>query len=125
MFPVQITLRDEMTATASANLEKTFHIKAEKLSRYCKKILRCRIMAGIEQKHRRQGDPYTVNIILSVPGRLLTVHEKDSNPAIAIRNAFDAARKQLLHYTEKRLHHNLLQHHRHRLANKKVLQSAA
>jgi len=126
MFPIQILIREGETP-GSKKLETSLKEKAEKLERYCKKIQRCKIVVDIEQKHQRRGRPFSVHIDLHVPNKMLSATQTNTSLWAAVRDAFAASRKQLLHYAGRRHHHISLQHHRNAMLNGKgeTLQSAA
>jgi len=60
-------------------------------------------MVEAPHKHKSQGLLYNVSIDISVPGADLAVKkEANEDVYIAIRDAFDSARRQLLHYSRRR-----------------------
>lgn len=78
-------------------LDEVAHLEA-----FYERITACRVVVGKPEKHRRKGNPYQVRIYLSLPGgkevavRPSTAgHQWNQDPMVAIRNAFDAARRQL------------------------------
>jgi ribosomal subunit interface protein len=104
--PLQITFRDlESSAAIEANIRE----KAAKLEQYYDQIMSCRVMVEAPHGHHHQGRLYQVRIDLGVPdGELVVSHEhhhKDSaheDVYVAIRDAFDAMRRQLEDYARKR-----------------------
>lgn len=98
-LPLQITARDfELTES----IESVIREKADKLETFYDRILGCRVV--IETPHRRhhKGILYNVRIYLSVPGAELVVkREPDEDLYVAIRDAFDAARRQLQDYARR------------------------
>lgn len=83
----------------------------EKIERHHTSVSRCRVV--VEQSHKSQasGNLFHVGIEVSVPGDLIVV-TKDSgrNPQhedvyVAIRDAFEAAERQLAKYSAKRHPH--------------------
>jgi ribosomal subunit interface protein len=73
--------------------------KAEKLERYYDRILSCRVVLGLAARHKRQGKHFSVRVDLKVPGDELAVtREHDEDIQVALREAFDAARRQLEDY---------------------------
>jgi len=104
--PLQITFRDmESSAAVEANIRE----KAAKLEHYYDHIMSCRVMVEAPHGHHHQGRLYQVRIDLGVPdGELVVSHEhhhKDSaheDVYVAIRDAFDAMKRQLEDYSRKR-----------------------
>jgi len=73
--------------------------KAEKLERYYDRILSCRVVLELAARHKRQGKHFSVRVDLKVPGDELAVtREHDEDIQVALREAFDAARRQLEDY---------------------------
>lgn len=78
--------------------------KIEALERYCDRITACRVM--IEEPHRRHtaGNLFHIRIDLTVPGKEIVVrrdppadHARE-DVYVAVRDAFDAVRRQLEDY---------------------------
>ena len=77
--------------------------KAEKLEQFYDKIIACRVVVERPHRHKNHGALYHVSIDLSLPGAELAVkRESNEDVYIAIRDAFDVARRQLLSYNHKR-----------------------
>lgn len=94
-LPLQITVRDISLSEAA---EADIRAKAANLHTYYDGIMRCRVVVGASVRHHRKG-PFTVRIDLSVPGAELVVHRQvDEDLDVAIRDAFDAARRRLEDY---------------------------
>lgn len=73
--------------------------KAEKLERYYDRIMSCRVVLELAGRHKRHGKQFSVRVDLKVPGGELAVtREHDEDVQVAIRDAFDAARRQLEDY---------------------------
>ena len=97
-LPVQISFRGVPSTEA---IETNVRTHAARLDRYYDHIMGCRVM--IESPHRRhhQGKLYHVRIDLTVPGGELVVsrepteHHAYEDVYVAIRDAFDAARRRL------------------------------
>ena len=99
MLPVQVTIRDMPNSTA---LEDHIRKKALKLSQYYSHINSCRVVLHVPQKHKHQGKLFSVHIDLTVPGKELAVnHKLDEDVYIAIRDAFNALKRQLESYARK------------------------
>ena len=111
-LPVQITIRD---VPHSTNLESQIYEKAQKLNLFYDKIMACRVVVKVPQKNQHQGKLYNIRIDLTVPGEELAInHNKDEDIYIAIREAFDDAKRQLESFVERQ-HAKGRNHHNHKL----------
>lgn len=73
--------------------------KAEELERFYDRIVSCRVVLELAGRHQRKGKPYTARIDLKVPGGEIAVtREHDEDVQVALRDAFDAARRRLEDY---------------------------
>jgi ribosomal subunit interface protein len=92
-LPLQITVRN---VSISAAVEEDIREKAAKLDVYYDQIMGCRVVVEAPHRHSHQGISYNVRIDLTVPGAELVVkREPDEDIYVAVRDAFDAARRQL------------------------------
>ncbi len=88
-------------------LEKDIREKAQKLEKFFSNIISCRVVVEMLQKRHHQGNLFHVTIDLVLPGKVIVVNKEHRNdPAhedayVAVRDAFDAARRQLQTYHEK------------------------
>ena len=102
--PLQITFRD---IPPSESVEAVIREKAEKLDQYFEKIMTCRVTVESPHSHQHQGRLYHVRVDITVPGtELVASRSHDKNHAhedvyVAIRDAFDAAKRQLQEYKGK------------------------
>lgn len=102
--PLQITFRD---IPQSENVETVIREKAEKLDQYFDHIMTCRVIVESPHSHHHQGKLYHVTVDITVPGaELVASRSRDKNHAhedvyVAIRDAFDAATRQLKEYKRK------------------------
>jgi ribosomal subunit interface protein len=97
--PVQITIRD---FDNSAALETHIREKANKLDEFFEHIISCRVVVEIPHKHQHQGKEFTVRIDIGVPGNEIVVNRDHSEDVyVALRDAFDAAKRQLEDYARK------------------------
>ena len=95
-IPLQISLHG---IAASEVLYTAIRDKANKLERYYPRIASCRVVLELAGRHQRKGRQYVARIDLKVPGHEIAVtHEHDEDVQIALRDAFDAARRQLEDY---------------------------
>jgi ribosomal subunit interface protein len=73
--------------------------RARKLERYYDHITSCRVVLELAARHKRKGKQYCARIDLRMPGGEIAVtHEHDEDLQIALREAFEAARRQLEDY---------------------------
>lgn len=104
-LPIQITFRN---MAASSAMEDKIREKALKLDQVYSQIMACRVMVECSHRHHNQGNLFHVRLDLTVPdGELVANREPDKNHAyedayVAIRDAFDAARRQLQRYALRR-----------------------
>jgi len=98
-IPMQITIRD---IDHSEALETHIRQKAEKLEEFFKHIMSCRVVVEMPHKHHHQGKQFNVRIDIGVPGNEIVVNRDHSEDVyIALRDAFDAAKRQLEDYARK------------------------
>jgi ribosomal subunit interface protein len=92
-IPLQITLHGIEPSDAVHNAIRQ---KAEKLERYYERIMSCRVVLELGGRHKHHGREFAVRIDLKVPGGEIVVdHVHDEDLQIALRDAFDAARRRL------------------------------
>jgi ribosomal subunit interface protein len=97
-LPLQITARDISLSEAA---EADIRAKAANLDTYYDGIMGCRVVVEGLMRHHRKG-PFTVRINVSVPGTELVVdRHADEDLYVAIRDAFDAARRRLEDYARR------------------------
>jgi cold shock CspA family protein len=96
--PLQVTVRDlSLSEAATAEIRA----KAADLETYYDSIISCRVVVEGPVRHHHTG-PFTVRIDLSVPGAELVVdRHADKDLYVAIRDAFDAARRRLEDYARR------------------------
>jgi len=98
-IPLQITLRD---IPHSAAVETAIREKAAKLDHFYTHIMSCRVMVEIPGKHPHQGKQFNVRIDITVPGNEIVVNrDHHEDVYVALRDAFDAAKRQLEDYSHK------------------------
>ena len=104
---LQITARDMPLTDA---IETAIHAKAEKLTQFFDRIVSCRVVIHAPHRHHHKGKSYHVDIDIHVPGAELFVkREPREDLYVAIRDAFDAARRQLQSYARR--HRNEVKTH--------------
>lgn len=88
-------------------MEADIREKAAKLDEFYDQIMTCRVVVGSPHGHHHQGKLYQVSLDLTVPNaeivvnRSPTEHHAHEDVYVAIRDAFDAARRQLQDYARK------------------------
>jgi ribosomal subunit interface protein len=106
-LPVQITFRDMSPSEA---LEANVREKAQNLNRFYDGIMGCRVVVEARHKHHHKGNLYHLRIELTVPGQEVVVSREPvedhshEDVYVAIRDAFDAARRQLEDYARRHRH---------------------
>lgn len=99
-IPLQISFQGIARSNA---LYTAVQEKAEKLERFYDRIMSCRVVLAVDGRHRRRGRQYRVHIDLKVPGGEIAVtHEHHEDVQVALREAFDAARRRLEDYARGR-----------------------
>jgi ribosomal subunit interface protein len=103
-LPLQITARDiELTEAIETAVRK----KAEKLDQFSDRIMACRVVIECPHRHHHKGVLYNVHIDLTVPGAELVVkREPNEDLYVALRDAFDAAARQLREYMDRIKEHH-------------------
>ena len=102
--PLDITFRGVPHSEA---VETRIREKTTKLEQLCDQIISCKVAVEAEHHHQHQGNLYHVRIDLSVPNKQIVVsrehHDKQAHEDVyvALRDAFDAARRQLENYVHR------------------------
>ena len=98
-IPMQITIRDVEHSEA---LETHIRDKARKLDEFFDHIMSCRVVVEVPHKHHNQGKQFNVRIDIGVPGSEIAVNRDHAEDVyVALRDAFDAAKRQLEDYARK------------------------
>jgi ribosomal subunit interface protein len=96
--PLEITFRNVPPSPA---IEADIRDKAAKLEDFHDRITSARVVVETPHRQHRTGKLFHVRIDLRVPGHEIVVsrepaaHHEHENVYVAIRDAFDAARRQL------------------------------
>lgn len=104
-IPVQVVFRN---MERSAAVEERVRREVEKLEQHFQPIMGCRVALKASHKHHQEGNLFHVRIDLTVPGAELVVsrdpseHQAHEDMYVAIRDAFDAATRQVEEYAQKR-----------------------
>lgn len=105
IHPLQITWRDIPQSDA---IESNIREKAEKLDSFFDKIMSCKVLIGAVSKRQHHGNLYNIRIEIEVPDHQIVVSRESGEDHahediyVAIRDAFDAARRQLQDYASIR-----------------------
>jgi ribosome-associated translation inhibitor RaiA len=103
-IPPEITFKD---FEASDALTARIHELVGRLEHIYDRIVRCQVVVEMPHRHHRQGRQFHVRIRLTVPGgEIVTSHdpgpdETHEDAYVAVRDAFQAARRQLEDYARK------------------------
>jgi ribosome-associated translation inhibitor RaiA/cold shock CspA family protein len=102
--PLQITFRHMDSSEA---LAARIRERAEDLERFFDRITACRVVVECRHPRRQRGNLFRVRVDLTVPGREIVVgrdpaaHHAHEDAHVAVRDAFDAARRLLEDYTRE------------------------
>jgi ribosome-associated translation inhibitor RaiA len=99
--PVQVTFEDMPRSDA---VEAKIRERMEKLDHFFPRIGRCQVwVLSPQRRHHRKGKMRSVRIHLTLPEGEIAVNAPPSDDVyVAIRNSFDAARRQLEDYARKK-----------------------
>jgi len=104
-LPVEVTFRD---IPQSDYIEAKIREKAAKLDTFYDRIMACRVVVEAPHGHHHKGKLYHIIVDLTVPDGDLVAdrapkdHHAHEDINVAIRDAFDAVRRQLQNYARKR-----------------------
>ncbi len=94
--PLQITFHDVAHSEA---LETHIREKTRKLEQFYSGLIGCKVVVDQPGLHQHKGKPFNIRIDLTVPGGEIVVdRQKDEDVYVALRDAFDAARRKLEDY---------------------------
>jgi cold shock CspA family protein/ribosome-associated translation inhibitor RaiA len=103
-LPLQIAFRHMEHSDA---IEALVREKAEKLDTFAEHIMSCRVVVQPAGKHHRHGNLYEVRLDIKLPhGEIAVTHEPGAHTeykdiTVALRDAFDSARRQLEDYVRR------------------------
>jgi ribosomal subunit interface protein len=97
--PLELSTR---RITLSPALEADLRKRATKLERHFDRITSCRIAVERPSNHHNEGGPYRVRLDITVPGSELVANKEAEDLNMAIRDAFDAAERQVEEYSRRR-----------------------
>ena len=99
-LPLQITARN---VDRSEALEAHIREKAAKLERFSRHITRFHVTVELAHRHHHQGKLFDVRLDMTVPGDELVVsRQRHEDAYVAVRDAFDTARRLLEDYERVR-----------------------
>jgi ribosome-associated translation inhibitor RaiA len=88
-------------------LEARCREEIDKLQRYHERITSCRVVIGLPHRRHHKGNPFSIRIHVGVPGGEIEVSREPAeqrsheDPVIAVRDAFDAARRRLQDFVRR------------------------
>ena len=103
-IPLRITFHKMEPSEA---IEYEIRRRAEKLERFSDHIMDCRVSVEPSSQHQNKGNLYRVVVDVDVPkSKIVASRNPDKNHAheeinVAIRDAFDSARRQLEEFERK------------------------
>lgn len=99
---MQVPLEIYFHNTAKSDaVEAAVRARAKKLERFADSIVSCRVTIDASHKHQRQGKLFRVAVDIHLPGSHVVAsrdpskHHAHEDVMVAIRDAFDAARRRL------------------------------
>ncbi|MBL6615229.1 MAG: HPF/RaiA family ribosome-associated protein [Reyranella sp.] len=101
---LQITFRN---IDASPAVEAKIRERARELEQFFERIVSCRVVIEAPNR-RRQGDLFHIRVDLKVPGKEIVVkrdppgHHAHEDIYVAVRDCFDAVRRQLEDHVRRR-----------------------
>ena len=104
-LPLQITFRHMDPSPA---LEARIREFAARLDKFSAQIMHCHVIVQPPSHHKHQGALYDFHIDITVPDEEIAIrhsHPADhahEDPYVALRDAFNAARRKLQDYERKR-----------------------
>jgi ribosome-associated translation inhibitor RaiA len=103
-LPLQISFRH---MDRSEYIEEVIRHKAAKLETFAERIMACRVVVEEASRRHRTGNLHDIRINITVPGeeiavtRLPSEHVQNEDIRVALRDAFDTARRQLQDYVRR------------------------
>jgi len=106
-IPLQITWRH---MDCSAAFESRIRAHIQRLEKVSPRVIHCHVMIAAPHKHSQQGNLYEVHIQMTTPGggaianREHRHHHSHENAYVALRDAFQAVRRQLQAQKQEQRH---------------------
>lgn len=113
-LPLQIVMHD---IPHSGAVENDIRSRVDKLDQFYPDIMRCRVVVGLDGKHKHQGKQFNVRIDLTVPGNEIVVaRHRGEDLYVVLRDAFDATKRRLEDFARRqrgdvKTHEPLVQGH--------------
>jgi ribosome-associated translation inhibitor RaiA len=99
-IPLQITFHG---LEHSAAIDAAIRERAAKLEKFDHHITSCRVVVEQLARHQKHGRQFVVRVEILVPGATISVtHEHDEDARVAVKDAFDAARRKLEDHVRER-----------------------
>jgi len=96
---LQVTVREMPHSDA---VEAAIRRKAASLDRVYARITAVRVTVEAPHHHHHQGNLYTVKLDITLPGGEIVVNRDHAEDVyVALRDAFQAARRQLIEHAER------------------------
>lgn len=101
MMPARIHFLDTPRSEA---IEAKIQARVDRLARFSDEIQKCEVWLESPHGHHRKGRLYGIRIRLTVPGEEIAIElqPESDDVYVAIREAFDAARRKLEDYERRR-----------------------
>jgi ribosomal subunit interface protein len=97
---LQITARE---LEGSEALIAKIRERADKLEKLYDHIVSCHVVVESPEKRHHKGKLYNCRIHVHVPGEEIIINrEPNEDPYISVRDAFDAAKRQIQEHADKR-----------------------
>ena len=103
-IPLQITYRNMDVSEA---IDTYIRERAAKLDGSCTNMVSCRVVVEAPHKHQHKGGLFHVSIDITLPKESIIInrepelHQAHQDAHVAVRDAFDAAQKQLRAYVSR------------------------
>lgn len=104
-LPLQVVFRNMEPSDA---IEAAIRDRGDRLDKFFEHIMSCRVVVELHHRHHHQGNLYHVRVDLKVPDEELVAsrepaeHHAHEDVYVAIRDSFDAVRRQLEDYVRRR-----------------------
>lgn len=102
--PLQITFRN---MAPSPTIEGRIREHAERLEKFNGRITSCRVVVEAPHRHHQKGNVYHIKVDITVPGNEIvatrepTLDQSHADIHVAIRDAFEAAVRQLENHSRR------------------------
>ena len=102
-LPLQVTFRNMRPSKA---VEAKIQEKFEKLTQFCDRIMNAKVVVDLPHHKQTQGKQFEVTIDLTLPDGHVIANRHANDPShedvyVAVRDAFDVAKRQLTEYTDR------------------------